>query len=302
LCTVLFSISAVCGHRSAKLIGGTEANFWRVTTALVVLGVWSYGWGIGLSGAALPLFVLSGIVGIGIGDVAYFQSLPRLGPRLAVLIIQCCSAPCGALIEWLWLGTTFTVKQALWGLTVITGVALALSPSEHRKRQRRDLIFGVLGCAVATIAGAAGAVLSRKAYRIAHMSGETIDGANSAFQRVVGGALLSAVCLLVVKRRALVIQSRAPHALVVEASKKKWRGVWFWILANSLAGQTIGVSFMQRALETTPTGIVLSIIAITPIVVIPFTVAFENERPGLHSLAGAVIAVTGVVGLVLSKP
>ena len=31
LTTILFSISVVCGHRSAKLIGGTEANFWRLS-------------------------------------------------------------------------------------------------------------------------------------------------------------------------------------------------------------------------------------------------------------------------------
>jgi len=301
LCTVLFSISAVCGHRSAKLIGGTEANFWRVTTALVFLGVWSYGCGIGLSGQAFPLFLLSGIVGIGIGDVAYFQALPRLGPRLSVLVIHCSTAPCGALLEWLWLGTTFTVKQSLWGLAAISGVAIALSREEHIKRPRRDLFYGALGCAVASVAGAAGAVLSRKAYTVSHLSNEAIDAANAAFQRVVGGALLSGVWLLIVKRRALRVQSRAPYELVVEASKKKWRGVWFWILANSLAGQTIGVSFMQRALETTPTGIVLSIIAVTPIVVIPLAVAFENERPGVRSLLGALMAVTGVVGLIFSK-
>jgi drug/metabolite transporter (DMT)-like permease len=301
LCTVLFSISALCGHRSARLIGGTEANFWRVTAALVVLGVWAYGWGIGLSGSAFPLFLLSGIIGIGIGDVAYFQALPRLGPRLSVLVIHCCTAPCGALLEWLWLGTTFSAKQGLWGLTALAGVAIALSPGEHVKRSHQALLHGAIGCAVASIAGAVGAVLSRKAYAVAHLNGESIDGANAAFQRVVGGALISAFCLLIVKRRAFKIQSRAPYELVVQASKKKWRGVWFWVLANSLAGQTIGVSFMQRALETTPTGIVLSIIAITPIVVIPFAVVFEKERPSPRSLVGGLIAVTGVVELVLSR-
>jgi drug/metabolite transporter (DMT)-like permease len=82
LCTFLFSISITCGHRSAKLIGGTEANFWRLTPAALLLGVWAYAFGIGLGGAAFPLFFLSGVVGIGIGDVALFQTLPRLGSRL----------------------------------------------------------------------------------------------------------------------------------------------------------------------------------------------------------------------------
>src|SRR5262245_66682291 len=105
LSTILFSISVVCGHRSAKLIGGTEANFWRLTLATLFLGCWAYGHGIGLSGAAFPVFLLSGVLGIGVGDVALFQALPRLGSRLSLLLIQCLTAPFAALIEWLWLGT-----------------------------------------------------------------------------------------------------------------------------------------------------------------------------------------------------
>src|SRR6266699_659840 len=125
LTTILFSISVVCGHRSAKMIGGTEANFWRLTTATLLLGVWSYGFGIGLGGEAFPLFLVSGIMGIGIGDVALFQALPRLGSRLSVLLIQCLSAPFGALIEWLWLGTNLSTLQIVSGLVILLGVGIA---------------------------------------------------------------------------------------------------------------------------------------------------------------------------------
>ena len=72
-------------------------------------------------------------------------------------------------------------------------------------------------------------------------------------------------------------------------------------MANSLAGQTIGVSCMQWALETTPTGIVLAIIAMTPIVVIPFALVMEGERPTAQSLIGGAIGVAGVIGLTLSR-
>ena len=301
LCTLLFSLSALCGHRSAKLIGGTEANFWRLTSAAVLLGIWAYGWGIGLSGVAFPLFLISGVVGIGVGDVAYFQALPRLGPRLSVLVIHCCTAPCGAFVEWLWLGTTLTVKQGTWGLVAIVGVAIPLSPSEYIKRSRRELIVGTVCCVIASIAGASGAVLSRRAYALSHVNGETIDGANAAFQRVVGGTLFAGLSLLIAKRQAFQVQSHAPAELIVAVSKQKWRRVWFWVLANGLTGQTIGVSFMQRALETTPTAIVLSIIAITPIVLIPFALIFENERPSARSIAGSFIAVSGVLALICSR-
>ena len=86
-----------------------------------------------------------------------------------------------------------------------------------------------------------------------------------------------------------------------EFPARKWRAVWPWILGNSIAGQTLGVSCMQKAFETTPTGIALPIIAMTPIVVIPFAWFFENEKPTRHSLAGALISVAGVIGLTLNR-
>jgi drug/metabolite transporter (DMT)-like permease len=301
LCTLLFSVSITCGHRSAKLIGGTEANFWRLSLAALLLGVWAYAFGIGANGAAFPLFFLSGAIGIGIGDVAFFQSLPRLGSRLTALLIGCLSAPLAALIEWIWLGTTLSTAQMLWGLLTVGGVGLALMPSEHVQRTRHELVVGTLFSALASVCGAVGGVLSRRAYEVARASGEHLDGGNAGFQRILGGLLLGGICLLVVKRRAFKVQSHAPRELVVEASKKKWRGVWPWVLVNGFAGQTLGVSCMQWALESTPAGIVFAILAITPIVIIPFAFVLERERPTVHSLVGGGIAVGGVIALALSR-
>jgi len=301
LTTILFSVSVVCGHRSARLIGGTEANFWRLTCATLLLSIWGYGFGIGLGGVAFPVFLLSGVLGIGVGDVALFQALPRLGSRLSLLLIQCLTAPFAALVEWLWLGTTLSHRQVLYGLTILAGVGISLMPAEHLNRTRRELILGTTSSILAALGGAFGAVLTRKAYSIAHASLEPIDGANAAFQRIVGGLFVGGICLLVVKRRELRIQARATRELKVAASRRKWQAVWPWVLANSLAGQTFGVSCMQWSLETTPTGVVLAIIATTPIVVIPFTWIFEKEKPTVQSIVGGMIAVTGAIALTLSR-
>jgi len=301
VCTILFSVSVVCGHRSAKLIGGTEANFWRLSCATVFLGIFSYAFGIGLSGEAFPLFLLSGILGIGLGDVALFQALPRLGSRLSMLLIQCLTAPMAALLEWLWLGTILSARQIICGLTILVGVGIALTPSEHLKLSRRELWIGTSAALLAALGGAFGAVLSRKAYAVAHLANEPISGANAAFQRLTGGLFIGGMCLLFVKRREFRIQASASREMIVEVSKRKWRGVWPWVLANSLAGQTLGVSCMQWAFETTPTGLVLAVIATTPIVVIPFAYLFEGERPTVQSIIGGLIGVAGVVGLTLSR-
>jgi drug/metabolite transporter (DMT)-like permease len=299
LTTILFSISAICGHRSARLIGGTEANFWRITFASVFLAIYAYTFGQGLEGSGLPVFLASGIFGIGLGDVAFFQALPRLGPRVSMLLVHCLTAPFAALIEWLWLGTDLTGWQIAAGLMILAGVALALAPGEHLKLTRHEWTIGTVWGVLAALGGAGGAVLSRKAYEVIRANHEQIDGMNAGFQRVLGGLFIAGICLLVVKRRE--VQASAPKEGIVAVSKRKWRGVWFWILLNSLAGQTLGVSCMQWALETTPSGVVLPIIAMSPIVVIPMTWRTEGERPTARALVGAVIAVGGVIALALHR-
>lgn len=300
LASLLYAISVACGYRSAKLIGGAEANLWRLACASLFLGIWAYGRGIGLSGPAFPIFLLSGLVGIGVGDFGLFQALPRLGSRLSALMNQCLAAPMAALIEWIWLGTTLRLVQILCGLLILTGVAIALAPGGHLKLSRRTMIVGILFSVLAALGNSFGVVLSRKAYAVTNGAGVSIDGGSAAFQRILGGLAIAAVFVLIVKRQAFKIQALAPPELIVEASKKKWRAVWPWVLVNSLAGQTLGVSCMQWALETTESGIVLAIVSITPITIIPVAYVLEKERPTLHSILGGIIAVAGVIALTLS--
>jgi drug/metabolite transporter (DMT)-like permease len=218
-----------------------------------------------------------------------------------VLLVQCLTAPVGALVEWWWLGTTLTAWQITFGLIALVGVGIALAPGEHLHLTRRELTVGVSFGILASLGGAGGAVLSRKAYAVVQASGESIGAINAGYQRMLGGVLIAGLCLLMVKRREFRIQLQAPRHLVGEVSKRKWRGVWFWIVLNALAGQTLGVSCLQWAFETTPAGMVLPVIALSPIVVIPLAYVFEGERPSTRSLLGSLIAVSGVMALTLAR-
>ena len=66
LTTVLFSISAVCGRRAGSLLGGTEANFWRLVFATLLLAVYAHTVGVGLRTVAFPILFISGAIGFGI--------------------------------------------------------------------------------------------------------------------------------------------------------------------------------------------------------------------------------------------
>ncbi len=300
LTTLLFSISAICGHRTATQIGGVEANFWRACLATFFLAVWANTFGSGFEGAAFPVFVLSGLAGIGLGDSGYFQALPRLGSRRTVLLTQCLTAPFAVVIEWLWLGTALDTAELFCITVILAGVAVALAPGGHLEITPRQMLIGISGTVVGAFGGALGAVLSRKAYAIAHAAGEHPDPGTTGYQRVIGGAIALGLLLLVVKWRSAHAHGGILEAKSFRVSRDKWRRIWPWVVANSLAGQTIGVSCMQWALESTSAGIVTAVIATTPILLLPMTRFMDGERIGARSTIGALIAVGGVIGLTLS--
>jgi drug/metabolite transporter (DMT)-like permease len=296
LTTLLFAISAVCGHRTARQVGGAEANFWRLALATIFLTIWANLFGTGFAGAP-AWFMLSGLFGIGLGDSAFFQALPRLGSRRTVLLCQCLTAPFAALIEWLWLGTKLNFPEMLCVAVILIGVAIALAPGDHLKISRRDLKIGAVACLFSSAGGALGAVFIRKAFAVSHAAGIYPDAGTTGYQRVLGGILVPAIILLAVKGRSARAHGPMFEEKTLAVSREKWRRIWPWVLVNALAGQTLGVTCMQWALDTTSAGIVTAIIATTPVLLLPMTRIVDGEKIGLRPLTGALVAVCGVIGL-----
>jgi len=142
--------------------------------------------------------------------------------------------------------------------------------------------------------------MSRKAFAMAASMGENIDGVTAAYQRILGGVGVGVVFLLLVKRREIIVALGLKADNQAETSvdrRRRWKEAWGWLLANGLAGPALGVSCYQWALKTTPTGIVLPIVAITPLVIIPFSFHLERELPTLRSLVGGGFAVAGASAL-----
>jgi drug/metabolite transporter (DMT)-like permease len=296
LTTLLFATSAICGYRASKLIGGIEANFWRIALATIFLTIWAFTFGHGFDGAP-GWFMLSGFIGIGIGDSAYFQALPKLGSRRTILLCQCLTAPFAALIEFFWLGTRLHPAEILCITVIIAGVAIALKPDDHLKISRRDWQVGLCGSVISALCTAIASVLIRKGFQVASETGFHPDAGTTGYQRVLGGILIPTAALLLFKWRSARAHGPAFASDTLHISKSKWRAIWPWVLANALAGQTLGVTCMQWALRTTSAGIVSAIITVTPIVLLPMTRIIEKEKIGIHSLIGALIAVGGIIGL-----
>src|SRR5206468_6876730 len=99
--------------------------------------------------------------------------------------------------------TELTLAEMVSGLVILAGVALALAPGKHPPLVRRELIRGLLFGLLASFCQALGAVLSRKAFTVAKLAAESIDGITAAYQRILGGVAVGAIFLLLMKRDSI---------------------------------------------------------------------------------------------------
>lgn len=291
LTTVLFAFSAVLARRSQAAVGTARANVGRLGIGLALLGLWVGVAGRLPDGAALGWFALSGAIGMGLGDVAFFGALPRLGSRLTIMLMQCLSVPVAIAVEWVWLGTPLSAGQLGAAAVVLAGIAVALMPTRRDPPRVRVRWSGVGFGVVAAVGQGVGAVLSRKGFELAVGAGQPIDGLSAAFPRVVGGLAVTLLWYAAARTARAAARAGAASAPV--------GGGWWWVLAHGLAGPVLGMGAFQLALAHAPSGLVLPITATTPLVVIPFAYWLEGERATRRSLVGGAIAVAGAVGLAM---
>lgn len=299
LAALFFAFNATCATHSVRAIGAPRANVRRLVVAALVLALFAHTVGFGFTSASLPWFLLSGVIGMGLGDLATYAALPLLGSRLTVLMIQCLAAPIASLGEWLWLGTRLTGAQIAWGLVILGGIAFAIVPTKHSPPRVRVRPVGFLFGFLAACGQGFGALVSRKGVNVAAGAGEAahnaVFGLNAAYHRIVAGLVIATLFLL-----ALRTFGRLPPAPTFMNAGERRRS-HAWMVANGLAGPVLGVGCYQWALATTPSGIVLPIAATAPLFAIPIAFWLEGDRPTRRSLLGGAIAVAASIALTLNR-
>ena len=103
----------------------------------------------------------------------------------------------------------------------------------------------------------------------------------------------------------MLAQALDREALLVEARElAELRRQPLLILSLVGGPMLVLLAFGASYRNTNPvlrTAIVLPIVALTPLMIIPFSWHLEGERPTVRSLLGGVVAVAGVIGLTLAR-
>ncbi len=225
---------------------------------------------------AFGLLLISGVIGIGLGDTFYFEALNNLGAR-RTLLVQALAPPLTALVALIFLQEALNLTA--WAGILITGLGVAWVISERvpdvvgtAVNPLRGISFGLLS----TIGQAGGAVLSRAAFADA-----TISPLWSTLLRLTGGVLVLLLWMPLQQQPTLGLKA---------LQSKRLLGI---IALTALFSTYLGIVLQQTAFKYTEAGIAQALLATSPLFVLPVAI-WMGEMVSLRALLGVLVSIGGI--------
>jgi drug/metabolite transporter (DMT)-like permease len=252
-----------------NLLKGAIALFFLFSTIIILGKSWP-----AINVNILAMFLASGVLGIGIGDTAWFVVLKYLGARRA-LLLETLSPPLTALFSLIFLQEKLSVVACTGILLTICGVAWVIAERTAETALPSKHIWLGLGVSLlGQISNAAGAVLSRAAF-----TQIDIDPLWTASLRLSGGM---AVMLFFLNRTntASLQQLKLPKIL-------------FATVIAAFLGTYLGIFLQQTSLKYAPAGIAQALSSTSPLFVLPLA-WMAGEKVSLRAVLGAAGAIGGI--------
>ena len=283
-----FALTALIFTSTGRSVGSQVTNRMRLLFALlylVLLNILLFREPLPVSAGSGRWFWLglSGIIGLALGDAFLFQSFVSVGPRLGSLLLSL--APVfGSIIAWMFFGEVLTVLQITGIAITLAGITWVVSsekepPDTPRGHTRRGVIFGIL----AALGQAVGLVFSKQG-----MSGDF-----SPFQ--ANAIRMLAAVLFVWVWAALGGKARTTISSV--SGKPRMIGM---LALGAFIGPVLGVSSSLFAIQHAEIGVASTLIALTPVILLPISYFFFHEEVGWRAIFGTVLAISGVAILFLA--
>jgi drug/metabolite transporter (DMT)-like permease len=277
-----WALTGVLAPEPIAHLGALAFNRWRQVFAagmfaavVVAAGTWRQ-----LDSGAVAPLVLSGLIGIFLGDSLLFTAVGRLGPRRAGVLFAL-NAPIAAALGWLVLGETLgAAAVAGVGLTA-AGVALAIlygrgsAPGHAWEAVRGSLALGVAAGVGAATGQATGSLIARP------VMAAGFDPFAASLLRV---AVAAAGLTLLVRLPFAGLGPRRPLTPRVAAMTA----------LTAFLGLGVGMTPVLYALAGGKVGIVSTLSATSPVLILPLLWLRTGQRPGAGAWAGAALVVVGM--------
>lgn len=275
-----WALTGLLAADAVRALGAFHFNLWRqgfVTLALLAVvaatGAWT-----GLDGWILAVLALSGVIGILLGDTFNFAAVGRLGPRRAGAVYAL-NAPMAAILGWMLLGEALSLQAALGIVLTAAGVAVAILGRPRANAHRLESLTGTLlpglACGLlAALGQAAGSLIARPVMEAG------LDPWLASLVRVGASGL------------AMGVVAATPWAPPRPARVTPL--VLGLTVATALIGLFLGMTLFLFALQGSQTGIIATLSATSPVIILPLLWLRTGQRPTATSWLGAAIAVAGL--------
>lgn len=233
--------------------------------------------------------MLSGLLGIFIGDTMLFSAVHRLGPRRTGVLFAT-NAPMSILLGWLFLGENLSFSQLFACSLVLTGVVIAIlfgrRNSLHAWEQTKGkLSIGILLALGAALGQASGALLSKPAL---------LDGADPI---AVSALRVGTGALALILAYGIFYRHKRPVGAIPFGQLTRVDFIGIATLAT--IGMVIGMSVLVWGVGNANVGIVTTLSAVVPVLILPGLWLTTGQRPALGAWVGAFFVVAGAALIIL---
>jgi len=226
---------------------------------------------------------LSGIIGLVLGDASLFQAFVMVGPRISMLVMAL--APIiAAIMGWLFLGENLAGQEILGIAITLAGIVWVIleRSSATETLTPRAYALGLLFAFGGAFGQAAGVVTSKL-------------GLGGDFLALSGNLIRLSIA-------TLTIWTFAALRFQVMSSFTKLRAnprAFMFLSGGAITGPVTGVWLSLIAVQLTPVGIASTLIAMTPIFLLPISRLVFKERITIRAILGTLVAFAGTALLFL---
>lgn len=285
--SILWSISPYIFSAVVAKIGSFNLNVSRLFVASLLLFTTCLVFSISL-GPSLEqttYLILSGIVGLVLGDTFLFKSLKEIGPRYTMILMS--SNPAfGAIIAFFTYNETISLMGILGMTITFLGICIVFSQQNGKeisryKITRKGVVFGLLS----SLGQAGGLILTKYAYLV-----NDIHPLSASFYRIYPSFIILTIFGLLTKK--------INKDFFIKISRKR---TLILLILGSIIGPYLGITFSFIAVTHIQVGIAATIMSLQPILMLPISKYLQKERFSLQSIVGAFLAVFGIAILFLRK-
>ncbi|MCW8334478.1 DMT family transporter [Vibrio paucivorans] len=277
----LWAVASLLSVTPAQHLGTFAYSRWRMGCTSVILAtmaLFTGGWST-VETNAITAMMLSGLIGIFIGDTALFACLNRMGPRQAGLLFSC-HAVFSAILGYFIFSETMSNLELLGSLLVFSGVLTAIFFGRRGQSNNKlemikgNVWFGVALGLTAAMCQALGGIIAKPIMQTA------IDPVAASAMRMITAFIAHCLFLL-------------SGAKLAKATQPMNRSIFLITAINGFLAMAVGMTLILYALQEGNVGMVALLSSTTPIMLLPILWIYTKQRPNRYAWIGAIVAVLG---------